>query len=191
MPAEDLGQGHWRGFRRAGRAVPAALRAVQSMRCAVWISLGPLPARLANKHSRGRVSRHQLRKAADRRGDSSVRAQGSRRTDQTCDVFTRKDLWQTLGPLGHRDVETGFRTTEHPPRQEAEGARRLIDARAGELLVANQVQQAGWDLLDAQIRGRSVVILRQLDQCRGRLPGSVPRVPAGTWRCSSVHAVHS
>jgi hypothetical protein len=89
-------------------------------------------------------------------------AQGSRRVDSARDLFAREDLRQPFGHLRHRDVEAGLRKTVHAPTEKAQRTRSLVDTGTGELPVANQVQQPGLHLLDAQLCRRSMVEHRQI-----------------------------
>ena len=137
----------------------------------------PLPWRYLEAHAIGRAFDVPDLQRADFRhpqaggiGAHQQRpsAQGSRGLNQAADFCAREDLRQTLRHLSHRNVEARLRAAEDAPEEKAEGARGLIDARVGELLVANQVQQVGLNLVTAAIvQWNTVYLERAANALRG------------------------
>jgi hypothetical protein len=86
--------------------------------------------------------------------------------DQARDFLARENLRQALGHFGHGDVEANLGPAQHGAEHEPERAGRLIDARVGELLLGDEMQEVALQLLGAERVGGAAEMLGQCDHCR-------------------------
>ena len=81
--------------------------------------------------------------------------------EQTRHLFACEDLRQALGHLRHRDLIGELLSPEDHREEKPDRAGRLIDARVGELLLGNQVQQVGLDRRRIEAVRRASIVLGQ------------------------------